>query len=86
MKRFLTWFAEFFQEDNGGLSSMRLVVIFACLVVVPGFLIACLFFPEVRSLANGVLMWAGGLVGIKCGQKFGEKPYVAGPNPDTDSK
>lgn len=74
MKRFLTWFAEFFEEDNGGRSSMRLVVLFASLVVVPGFLVACLFRPDMKDLAGPVLMWAGGLVGIKCGQKFGEKP------------
>ena len=74
MKRFLDWLAGFFKEDNGSLSSMRLVMVFAVIVIVPSFLLACVWFPHLKDMATTVFTFAGSLVGIKAAQKTTEKP------------
>lgn len=68
MKRLI----DFFREETGQLSSMRLVMIFTVCLVVPGFLIACAFLPHLKEIALQVFGFAASLVGIKAAQKTAE--------------
>lgn len=63
----------FFTEDNGQLSSMRLVMIWTVCLVVPGFIIACVFNPSLKDIATHVFTFAASLVGFKSYQKKAEE-------------
>ena len=74
LKPICNWIAGFFREDNGNNSSMRLVMIWTVCLVVPVFLVACIWFPHLKDMALTVFGFAGSLVGIKAAQKTTEKP------------
>lgn len=69
LRRDLAVLSGFFKEDNGNLSSMRLVTIFTVCVLVPGFLVACVFVKELRELATHMFTFAFSVLGLKTAQK-----------------
>ena len=60
---------EFFKEDNGQLSSMRLIMIFTCCGTVPAFLLACFLKPSMMEIAGTVFLFAGSVTAVKAAQK-----------------
>ena len=76
VKPICNWIAGFFREDNGNNSSMRLVMIWTVCLVIPVFLVACIWFPHLKDMALTVFGFAGSLVGIKAAQKTTEKPTL----------
>ena len=73
MKRALLWAEGFLKEDNGNLSSMRLCMLFAVLVLVPGYLLACAHWPHLKEMGVTVFTFAASLVGLKAAQKTTEE-------------
>ena len=69
---FLKWLEGFFKEDNGSLSSMRLVMVFSVLGIVPLFIVACAFWHPLTELATHVFAFAASIVGLKTVQKTQE--------------
>jgi GH24 family phage-related lysozyme (muramidase) len=87
MKTALSKLTDFFREDNGGLSCIRLSLLFLVMVLIPGFILLCIYCEHLQSMAGELFMFVGGLAGVKSWQKGMEaKEECAVPTSDDGGK
>ena len=88
--KFFEWLGKALSEDNGNPSSMRLNVIYAVIILIPcvafALIYTVIYYKDLLTyVLDAVLLFVGGLFGVKVWQKKNEtdtddKPPTVPPN------